>query len=386
MSAHLRIGIVSDALEERQAAGGARELAVGGVGVYIHNLVLELRRLEPRHEYVLIRCGQGRLALYGDGDRSVFLPDSILHRYARWIDVPYGALVERLGLDLLHFPNQFGGAFLPKGVKRVVTLHDITPILFPRFHPWRSVLGFRTLLRAALRAADRVIVDSRATAHDLVERGLAASAKITTIPLGVDRRFQPAVRRAGFTDRYLLPERYLLNVGVLEPRKNHRLLAQVLRRLHSVGERVGLVVVGRDGWAWSDPFGEPEYADLRSWVRIFRNVPDDDLPEFYGRADAFLYASFYEGFGLPLLEAMACGTPIVTSNASSLPEVVGDAALLADPADPIGFFESTRRLLADRALAARLADAGRQRAAGFSWRTTAEKTMEVYERVVAGEA
>jgi glycosyltransferase involved in cell wall biosynthesis len=178
----------------------------------------------------------------------------------------------------------------------------------------------------------------------------------------------------------------MLTVGVLEPRKNQTLLFEVLRQLRQAGHEIDLVIIGREGWRWSNPLGRPENSDLRPWVRILEDVSDEELIEFYGRAAVFTYPSIYEGFGLPVLEAMACGTPVVSSNASSLPEVGGDAVLYADPHDAAGFAGQVMRLLSDADLRQRMVAAGVTRARRFSWRCTAESTLRVYQSVCLGES
>ena len=377
----LRIGIVTDGLEER-CADGQVNVANGGVGVYIYNLVKHLRLVDARNEYVLIRYGEGRLDIYLDGNsRSVILPRSVVARCARAFDVPHLRIATDMRLDVLHYPNQFGGAFLPRRVRRVVTVHDITPLLFPRHHPVTRVLGYRLLLRRSLRAADHVIVDSAHTAVDLVDRRLLPADKVTVIPLAAASMFTPTARTFDFRERYAVPERFILNVGVLEPRKNHALLVDALRRLHEAGEHIDLVIVGREGWRWRDPLAAHAVAHLRPRVHIYRNVPDADLVEFYNRAAVVAYPSLYEGFGLPVIEAMACGTPVVASSASCLPAVAGQAALLADPVDPADFADKLLAVLRDPSLRDRLVALGRRHAQEFSWRRTAAQTLAVYERV-----
>jgi glycosyltransferase involved in cell wall biosynthesis len=377
----LRVGIVAVGLEEREADGEVG-IANGGVGVYIYQLVKHLQDLDDANEYTLIRLGRGRLDIYERGRvRPVFLPTSSLRKTLTWVDWAYRGIAAERRLDLLHFPNQFGGAFLPRRIRRVVTLHDLTPLLYPRYHPWRRVLGYRLLLRPSLRAADHVIVDAASTATDLVARQLAPPERISVVPLGVGGAFRPALRSPDFAQRYDLPARFILTVGVLEPRKNHAGLLRALDRLHQHGERIGLVIVGRDGWRWRDPLDDPAVSHLRPWVRIHRGVPDRDLPEFYARAEAFAYPSYYEGFGLPILEAMASGIPVVATRTSSLPEVAGDAALLAMPGDADDFAGKLLAVLRDAAVRQRLVSAGRDRCRAFSWQRTAECTRAVYQRV-----
>jgi alpha-1,3-rhamnosyl/mannosyltransferase len=267
-------------------------------------------------------------------------------------------------------------------VPRVVTLHDITPLLFPAFHPCISVLGYRLLLRPSIRAANRVIVDATSTADDLLRHGIADQKRVTVVPLGVAERFRAGVRTDTFAQRYALSRPYVLSVGVFEPRKNLGVLIAALDRLRRDGDDVDLVLAGRDGWRWHDPLADAANAHLRPHVHILRNVPDADLPELYGRAAAFAYPSLYEGFGLPVLEAMACGTPVVAANRSSLPEVCGDAALLTDPTDAAALANRLHAAITDAPLRQRLVTAGRERARMFSWQRTAERTLNVYEQVV----
>jgi len=377
----LRIGIITDGLLERRVDGQV-EIANGGVGVYIYNLVTHLRAVAPQHRYVLMRHGAGDLDIYHDHpDDVVLLPAGLSARLARGFEVSHRRLADELRLDLLHYPNQFGGAFLAAAIPRVMTLHDITPLLFPRYHPWSRVVAYRLLLRRSLRAADHVIVDAAHTGADLRARGLVRDDRVTIIPLAPAARFRPTEPRRDFTTRYDLPERFIFTVGVLEPRKNHALLLEVLRHLHAQGERIGLVIVGRDGWRWRNPLADATAAPLRPWVRLFRNVPDADLVELYNRAAAFAYPSLYEGYGLPVVEAMACGTPVVASTASSLPEVAGAAALFADPTDANDFAAKLLQVLRDPGLRARLVAAGRQQVRSLSWERTAAQTLDVYERV-----
>jgi glycosyltransferase involved in cell wall biosynthesis len=384
MKRTLRIGIVTEGLEERRTAHGV-EIANGGVGVYIYNLIRELGALDARNEYFLIRRGRGDLDVYADPRfRVVPIAPSLFNRFAVWIDVPFRRIARDLGLDLVHYPNQFGGAFLPRGVKRVMTLHDVTPLLFPRFHPWRSFLGYRVLLRRALAAADAVITDSEATRHDLVSRGWADPRIVRAIPLAPAAIFRADSGSRASVVGHDLPARFLLSVGVLEPRKNHAILFDALRRVRAAGEAIGLVIVGRDGWKWRDPSQSREYADVAPHVRVLRNVPDTELAELYARAAVFAYPSYYEGFGLPVVEAMAAGIPVVTSPVSSLPEVAGDAALYADPDDAAAYAAAILRCLREDALRARLREAGQLRVAALSWRRTAAETLAVYEAVCAG--
>ncbi len=380
----LRVGIITDGLKEGVRPDGSPRIANGGVGVYIYNLVKHLQQLEDGPELVLMRCGRGELDIYeGPRTTSVFLPCSPWNRIGRWLDLPYRKVVREHRLDVVHHPNQFGGVFLPKSVKQVVTLHDITPVLMPEMHQWKTVLRYRHIMRRSLRQAARIITDSTSTRDDVLAHALAPAEKLSVVPLGAAPIFQEGVRSEGFEASYAPPERFILSVGVLEPRKNHGLLVESLAQLRAQGHAVGLVIVGRHGWGWTHPCDDPQYARLRPWVQVHEDVPDAHLAEFYGRATVVAYPSVYEGFGLPMLEAMACGTALVASNTSSLPGVAKDAAIFADPQNPAAFADVLGRVLNDDTLRAELAAAGRARVESFSWHRTAVETARVYQEVCA---
>jgi glycosyltransferase involved in cell wall biosynthesis len=377
----LRVGIVVDGVVGRRA-GDARsdEVANGGVGVYVDRL---LRALAERDDVAVVPIRPGPLDLELLRDpRFETVSDPLLRRIprARWLDVRIAAIARRHALDLVHYPNQLGGAFLSRRIPRVATLHDLTPLSHPQHHPRATVLGYRALLRRSVQRADRVIVDSEAVRADLL-RELPGFDRVTTVPLGVDPRFRPVAPSAELRRRLDLPERFLLSVGVLEPRKNHAAMVRALAALHAAGERVALVIVGRPGWRWVDPLVATGLAELRPWVRILRDLPTTDLVELYGAAAALVYPSFREGFGLPVLEAMACGCPVVASDRPAMPEVAGDAALYASPDAPDEIAARVLEILRDEAIRSSLVARGIDRAARFTWERTADSTVRVYAEV-----
>ncbi len=210
---------------------------------------------------------------------------------------------------------------------------------------------------------------------------LASDDRIVCIPHGVNPIFRQTEATSEFAERYQIAKPFILSVGVLEPRKNHLILLEVIRALHLRGHRLELVIIGRPGWRWKNPLTMAKYRDLRPWVKVLTDVPDTSLVEFYNRAELFIYPSFYEGFGLPILEAMACGTPVIASNVSSMPEVGGPAALFADPTDPREFVSQALRLLEEKDLRRRVVDAGLRHARQFTWAATARATLEMYRNV-----
>jgi glycosyltransferase involved in cell wall biosynthesis len=377
----LRIGIATDALHERIVDGEVR-IANGGVGVYVHQLVSHLLAVDQVNEYFLIRFGQGLLDIYHHPRaRSIFLPDTKLNRAGALIGGAYSRPARELKLDLVHFPNMFGGGSLRAPAKQVATLHDLTPMILPSVHPMNRVIAYRMAIARTMRRSNRVIVPSSATGRDLMEKGFIPPERIVRIPMGVKPSMARISPTPEFAARYQISRPFILTVGVLEPRKNQVILLDVIRELRNEGHDLELIIIGRPGWRWTNPLTMEKYQDVRPWVRILADIPDRDLIEFYNRAELFIYPSLYEGFGLPILEAMACGAPVISSAASSMPEVAGEAALFADPVDARAFASQALRLLRDQALRQAMVDAGIERARKFSWRSNAEATLELYEEV-----
>jgi glycosyltransferase involved in cell wall biosynthesis len=230
--------------------------------------------------------------------------------------------------------------------------------------------------------ATHIIAVSEQTRRDIVSAYGVPAEKITVIYEAADTRFriQPPEVVASARARYLLPERYLLFVGTVEPRKNLVRLLTAFERLHAEGLTDALVIVGRRGWLTGDFDATLERSPARPAVLFPGFVPDDDLPAVYAGAQALVMPSLYEGFGLPVLEAMACATPVACSHNSSLPEVAGDAALLFDPFDVDSISDALRRILHDPDLQAHLRDAGLLQASHFSWERAAQETLAVYHR------
>lgn len=375
----LRIGIVTDGLEERTVEGEVR-IANGGVGVYIYELIRHLLEMDAV-ELFLIRYLTGRLDIYRHPRaRPIFLSSTRGRSFRMAFNTWHRVLVQRLNLDLLHYPNQFGGLFLPKSIRRIATLHDVTPLLFPAMHPYLRILAYKISARLCLRRTDQIITVSDNSRRDLASLGIDP-AHITTIYPGVAETFTVGTSKPSVQTQHGASRPYMLTVGVLEPRKNQRLLLEVLEILNRAGHDLELIIVGRPGWRWTDPLADRRFASLRSRVRILEDVPAGDLIEYYRHAKVFAYPSFYEGFGLPILEAMACGTPVVCSNTSSLPEAGGDAALYSDPHDSVAFAGQVARVLNDQDLRRRMVEKGLEHVRRRSWKHTALATLDLYRSV-----
>ncbi len=273
--------------------------------------------------------------------------------------------------------------------KNVTTIYDLTPLLFPEHHTMQTRDLYRRFFRFAQTEADAVIVISEATKRDVITHLDLEPERVHVVHAGVDPRFHPLDRTTvaqALASLELQPQRYILHVGTIEPRKN---LVRLIEAYHRLRQEVSppvpqLVLAGALGWMSEEVFRRVKALGLEDDVRFVGRVEGAVLPALYNGARLFAYPSLYEGFGMPVLEAMACGTPVVTSNVSSLPEVAGDACLLVDPTDVRQVAQAMARLLEDDALRDRLRQKGLARAAQFRWDRAATKALQVYDGLLAG--
>lgn len=292
------------------------------------------------------------------------------------------------GITLLHATEHL----LPRlrRVRAVFTLHDTAYLRFPRYHLLQNRVYLTAMMPRFLAQADRIIAVSEATRRDALNDYSLDPAKIEVIPEGVDQRFKPQsdlALQAAIRARYALPAQFILSVGTIEPRKNLPTLLEAYAALRARHPGLGLVVAGGKGWLFQDFFDRLRALGLEQQVRLTGYVADQDLPGLLSAAEVFAFPSFYEGFGLPPLEAMACGVPVVCSNTSSLPEVVGQAGLLLPPNNPRAWVEALDQLLANPARRAEMRALGLARAKEFTWEAAAQRTLAVYQSVLeAGRA
>jgi len=288
------------------------------------------------------------------------------------------------GAQVVHGPAN-ALPLLNVGLPGVVTIHDLAIYDHPEWFPGGQWFATRVVVPRSIKSARMIICPSVATRQALIRLFDVAPARCRVIPHGVETEFalpvSPAVRVA-VKRRYGLPERYLLQVGTVEPRKNYVTTLRALARIPA-GERIPLVVVGGFGWKYDPVVDAVSELDLAGWVRFVGYAQLAELPALYQMAQAVIFPSLDEGFGLPVLEAFAAGTPVIASTAGAIPEVAGDAALLLDPKDDRVLAENLQRILRDPELRERQVAAGRARAALFTWSASAAAHREVYESVVA---
>jgi glycosyltransferase involved in cell wall biosynthesis len=267
-----------------------------------------------------------------------------------------------------------------------VTVHDIAFFLFPQYHPLKRKMLFRRLFSPSMHKADHVIADSQNTKQDLIKHFHVSPEKITVIYLAAEDIFRPVEIEDAQTviSKYGLEYgQFLLYVGTIEPRKNLMRLLKAYNVFRTEGSNdVPLVLAGASGWLNDGLFRAIQDSAWSKDIRVLGYLSKADLPALYSGALAFIYPSLYEGFGLPPLEAMACGAPVITSNNSSLPEVVGDAAILVNPLSAEEIAEAVLRLAGDPSLREKMREKGLQRARSFSWEVSARKTIEVYEKTL----
>ena len=294
--------------------------------------------------------------------------------------------------DLYHATDFVLPPTLPN-TKTVLTVHDLSFERDPGSAVPTLLAFLRKVVPASARRATHIVADSHATAHDLTELYGIAPEKITTIHSGVSARFQildfrfQNVESVKIRQKYHLGEApFILTVGTMQPRKNHlglvRAFAQIQSPISNLSNSPNLVISGGKGWLYDEVLREVQLLGLSDRVKFIGYADDEDLPALYRAAAVFAFPSFYEGFGLPPLEAMACGVPVVTANTSSLPEVVGDAGLTVNPHDVDALANALTLALNDNAWCAQAIARGIARAKTFTWQRAAEQLLGVYERVL----
>lgn len=352
----------------------------GGIAEYTRQLINELAGLDTLNTYGIIHHLRDRATKRPARNFSrmnTLTPAH--HRFERWT-LSFELIPRRL--DILHTPDVIPPQ---RGARRhIITIHDLHFLHYPQFMTAASHRHYSDQVAWAVRHADHILVSSHATLGDLMALLNAPPEKITVHMLGVNAAFQPlpAERVAAVRAHLALPETYLLFVGTFEPRKNIPGLLNAYDLLrHDLPDAPPLVLVGRRGWLYDEIFARVDALKLHDRLIWLEDAAQADLPAVYNGAAALVLPSHYEGFGLTALEAMACGTPPIVSNRSSLPEVVGDTGLLVDPGDPAAIADAMRRILNDAGLRAHLRALGLARAATFTWRKMAETVLDVYREI-----
>ncbi|MFB0564477.1 MAG: glycosyltransferase family 4 protein [Candidatus Aminicenantaceae bacterium] len=283
-------------------------------------------------------------------------------------------------IEIAHYTNNFVPFFRP--CKTVVTIHDMTPFVLPDDYSYLHRKWLRYFFRRATQFADVIITDSDNSRKDIINVFNISREKIHVIPFGISDEFfkmeSDTLKKK--ISKYSVKDRFILNVGTLHPRKNIERICFAFKKLKE-DKKIPhqLIIVGRRGWSYKQFFNLPKKLELTDEIKFLGNVPQEDLPVLYNLAEVFVYPSLYEGFGLPVLEAMACGVPIVTSNTSSIPEVAGDGAIKVNPYDVDEIAKAIYDLMSDKKLRHEMIGRGLERARKFSWERAARDTLAVYK-------
>lgn len=312
------------------------------------------------------------------------IPNLAYELQQRWRGNHFRAGIGAASPALYHEPNFLA---FKTTLPIVATVHDLSILRYPETHPKDRVAFMSKRIGKTIQRADRIITDSEYVRQEVLAEFSLPPEKVVSVLLAAGERFSPVssvLLPTALAPFGLQPRKYILAVGTLEPRKNLTTAIRAYVRLpEAVREEIPFVVAGMQGWKTEELDREVAALIDKGQIRRLGFVSDDALPALYSGARFFVYPSLYEGFGLPPLEAMACGAPVIVSDRSSLPEVVGDAGLKVDALDVDGLAEKMNSLVEDDALCAELGQRGIGRSRGFSWRRCAEQTLDVYREVVA---
>ncbi len=358
-----------------------------GIGRYTRELMRALLARPSANRYSFFYASRNRI-----DQSAISNQQSAIHRlpfHDKWLmrgwqrlrlPVPVELIVGQV--DLFHSPDFTLPPTLP-GVPTLLTVHDLSFIRDPD-SAWPSLRAFlNKAVPRSVRRATHVLADSQATRDDLIELFNTPAEKISVLYSGVEARFAP-VRDESEVERvctkYQLPRPFILSVGTLQPRKNYGRLIEAFASLASEMPH-HLIITGGKGWLYETIFEQVRRSGLEGRVHFPGFVDDADLPALYSAADFFAYVSLYEGFGLPLLEAMACGTPVIGSNTSSLPEVMGEVGLQVDPRSVTEIARAMRQMIDQPELRGRSIELGLARAKTFTWDRAAQELLALYDRV-----
>jgi glycosyltransferase involved in cell wall biosynthesis len=358
-----------------------------GIGRYTRELMRALLTLPSDNSYSFFYASRNRI------QPSAFSrPPSAIHRlpfHDKWLmrmwhrlrlPIPVELITGRV--DLFHSPDFTLPPTLP-GVPTLLTVHDLSFIRDPA-SAWPSLRNFlNKAVPRSVQRATHVLADSQATKADLIELFGTPAEKVTVLYSGVEARFVPIHDRAEINRvcaKYQLSRPFILSVGTLQPRKNYGRLIEAVGRVASIVPH-HLVITGGKGWMYETIFEQVKQSGLEGRVHFPGFVDDADLPALYSAADLFAYVSLYEGFGLPLLEAMACGTPVIGSNTSSLPEVIGEVGLQVNPHSVDDIARTLQQMIDQPELRERSIGAGLERAKTFTWDKAARELLSIYDQI-----
>lgn len=363
---------------------------MAGVGGYTKSLLHALFEIDKENEYVLLSTGTRRPLLEIPPDKQIShvhvpVPNKLLNLRTLLLRHPTLNWRVREAVDLIFLPN-LAIATLPEDIPTVLTLHDFSWEMYPDFFSRKMQLWHKATRPSELIAKSRsIIVPSESSKRDCERLFATPHEKTHVIPHGVSPAFSDKMSASdhGVRSRLKLPKKFVLFVGTIEPRKNLLALIEGVKEYRErTHDDLHLVIVG--GWGWRSHAVRRRLwkRDTYGWVHQLGYVDASDLPAVYRSAQATAFPSIYEGFGLPILESLASGTPVITSHTSSMPEVSGDAAIYIDPYNSRDISEALRGLMGSSSLQKQLRDHGIARAREFTWEKAAQETLEVFKRLI----
>lgn len=365
-----------------------------GIGTYVRTLVAAMLAQDTTNRYTLLTSGRPTPdhpfpSAENVRGRSLYIPDRYLNiLWYRW-RVPVPATLFSGPADIYHGPD-FVLPPLSGKVRKVVTIHDLAFLEHPEYAVPSLAAYLKQVVPQAVRVADVVATVSSETSHTLIKHFNTSREKLTVVPPGVGahfRRITDPVLLGATRHKFGLKHPLVLGVGTLEPRKNHTGLIKAFYQAQKQKNGPAmLAIAGGQGWLYDETLQLVTDLNLEGKVRFLGRVSDFELVTLYSMADIFAFPSFFEGFGMPPIEAMACGVPVITSNTSSLLEVVGDAAIPIDPHDIDALAHAITQLLEDEPLREELCQKGYQRVQHYTWEASARKMLAVYNRLYNGEA
>jgi glycosyltransferase involved in cell wall biosynthesis len=357
-----------------------------GIGRYAVELVRAMARQAGQHEFVLLSTEyEDRHGLWDAFERVDLSACRLLPSMLSLGNIALSAAIRRHKFDIIHDPNGivpfFGPAFT---ARRIATIHDACAYVYPHTHNRLDTWRYHWLLPGAAGRADTILTDSEHSKADLLRFLKLPASKVAVVPCGIGPQFTPidSVGMQAVLQRYAIRQPYLLYLGGLNARKNIARLFEAYAIVRQQIPELTLVLAGKRQWQTAEMDVALTRFQLQNHVQYLDYVADADLPALYSAARLFVFPSLYEGFGLPPLEAMACGTPVVTSQSSSLPEVVADAALLVDPYDTNALAHAMLRGLTDPTLRQDLRQRGLRQAARFPWERTAREVLVQYQQAL----
>ncbi|MEP7290617.1 MAG: glycosyltransferase family 1 protein [Chloroflexota bacterium] len=357
----------------------------GGIGRYVREIVAALSRQPADFDYRLFVSGVTSekplppLPAANFTWKPTRLSPLWLARLWQRAQLPFPVEFFTGAVDLYHATDF---VLPPVRCKSLLTVHDLSFVRVPETASPALKSYLDRVVPRSVKRADHILADSQATKDDLIALYGTPPQKITVLLSGVDPRFQPTADPA-ILQKYKIPARpYIFSVGTVQPRKNYIRLIHAVAALRSRGSDIGLVIAGGKGWLDDPIYAAITAAKMQEYVQFIGFADDADLPALYSAAHITAVPSLYEGFGIPVLESMACGTPVLTSNLSSLPEVAGNAALTVDPTDLEAIVESLQRLIDDESLRALLVTRGTVRAREFSWERSAQQLHAIYAQML----